>query len=320
MKTSVVYSELFDMFLLLRQIFSNERFRPFNSVTDRISENLSPFQLESIHILGVLTNGYLSALRVLIDSDNLSLADIIENPSILFISEKDEIHDERIFDQFESLYSQYGENEGIKKQTADLLKNLWSDPVCREKANHSRRLLDKIEALRQDLKRFGTLSYLEGISDRFYRDNEYIHFRIKPELKLKICEIENIIIVPSIYATRDLTFWYSGNNLLFFISLSRESGKSYNPSDMHILYTSAINDKTRLKMLRYMSGRNCTAGELAEFLGMNASTISRHLKVFKDAGFVDLYSNEGKQIIYTINRSGIEHAFEKLKSFLMDEE
>ena len=126
MGTSVVYSELFDMFLLLRQIFSNEMFRPFNSVMARISENLSHEQQESIRLLGILTNGYLSALRVLIDSDNLSISDLVNNPSLLFISDIDEINDERVLDQYHILLGRYGENSDIQKSLADLLKNLWS--------------------------------------------------------------------------------------------------------------------------------------------------------------------------------------------------
>ena len=42
-------------------------------------------------------------------------------------------------------------------------------------------------------------------------------------------------------------------------------------------------DKTRLKMLRYMSQENCSASDLANYLDMNASTISRHLKLFMDS-------------------------------------
>ena len=320
MNTHIDYSELFEMFLLLRQQFSDERFRPFNPVMTSVSNNLSREQLEIIYILGILTNGYLSALRVLINDNSLTLMDLVSDPSLLFISNEDVINDERVIDQYENRLEAYHSNESLKMSTGQLLKDLWSDYVCREKANHSRKLFDKIEAIRSEVNDGNSLFYLESLSDRLFLDNKNIHFRIKPELKMKISDITDIAILPSIFASRDLTFWYSGNKLLFFVSINKERGDLFEPSDMDLLYTSAFNDKTRLKMLRFMNGKNCTAGELALFLGMNASTISRHLKVFKDAGFVDLHSNDGKQIIYTINRSGIKHALSELNTFLLDEE
>lgn len=320
METQIVYSELYDLFLLLRQIFSNERFRPFNPIMCSVEKKLTSEQMKIIHTLGILTNGYLSALRVLIDNSNLSLVEIVENPSLIFFSEDDEINDERVLDESVELLKAYRKNGTIETQMGMLLKDLWSDYICREKANLSRKILNKVHGLRKDLTKENPLQYLDSLTDRFFLDERYIHFRIKPELKKEIKNITSITIVPSVYASRNLTFWYSENKLLFYIALERTSETSCDPSDMHLLYTSALNDKTRLKMLKHMNGKNCTAGELAQFLDMNASTVSRHLKVFKDAGFVDLHSNDGKQIIYNINRSGIKQAFVQIQTFLLNEE
>lgn len=320
LETRVFYSELFELFLLLRQIYSNERFRPFNPLMSSMYEKLSSESKRSIDSLGILTNGYLSALRVLIDSQELSLSDLVENPSLLFLSDRDVINDESVIEQYNRLRNKYFESETLKVSIGLLLKDLWSDYVCREKANYSRKLLDRIESLKMFIKDSNSLGYLESLSDRFFIDGSFINFRIKPELQIKISEIEQIFIVPSLYASRELTFWYSDKKLLFFVSLEWNSHKSYDPSDMQLLYTSAFNDKTRLKMLKYINGKNCSAGELAQFLKMNPSTVSRHLKLFKDAGFVDLYSNDGKHIIYTINRVGIQQALTELETFIFDEE
>jgi len=320
MYTNVIYSEIFDMFLLLRQQFSGERFKPFSSVMASISNNLSREQLETLNNLGILTNGYLSALRVLISDNTLLLLDLVSDPSLLFVSEEDVINDEQVMDKYEKCLELYHNDETFRKKTGQLLKDIWSDFVCREKASHSRILFDRIASIRTDIDNCNSLLYLDSLSDRLFLDEKYVHFRIKPELKMQIGEIEHITIMPSIFASRDLTFWYSGNKLLFYVALNKEESCTFEPSDMDLLYSSALNDKTRLKMLKYMSGKNCTAGELAEFLGMNASTISRHLKIFKDTGFVDLHSNDGKQIIYTVNRSGIKQAFSKLSVFLLGEE
>ena len=327
MKSHILYSELLDMFLVLRQCFSRERFYPFNDYMKSFQSKLSEHQLETIQTFGILSNGYLSAISALIDiklenmeSDDSLIVDLLDNPALLFISSYDQINDEQVISKYDQLLKKYHLNNKIKDSMRSDLSVIWTDMVCREKANHSRKIYDKLKELKTSINDKAILQYLESLSDRFYLDDKHIHFRIKPALKLEIDSIENVIVMPSIYAGRDLTFWHSGNNLLFFTSIETENDQSFEPSDMLLLYTSALNDKTRLKMLKFLSRGNCSAGELADFLQMNASTVSRHLKIFKDAGLVDLYSNDGKKIIYTINPSGLNVAFERLQTFILNRE
>jgi DNA-binding transcriptional ArsR family regulator len=126
--------------------------------------------------------------------------------------------------------------------------------------------------------------------------------------------------MPSVYATRDLTFWYHQKSLLFFVSLASDNDESLEPSDMLLLSTSALNDKSRLKILKLLSRKNCTAGELSDALGLNASTVSRHLKVFKDTGLIDILSNDGRKIVYTFNHSGLESVMAIINKYLTGKE
>ncbi len=327
MKVDIGYYEIFDMFLALRQIYSGERFKPFNQVMDMFTNKITPEQMEIIEIYGVLTNGYLSALQKLIRlkltehvSGEAYLLNIIENPESLFISDDEIINDEHIQKYIEEYRDSFYSSKEIPKSIGELLSTLWIDIFSQGKAQQSKVIFENIQSLRRSVQSTGTIEYLGSLSDRFFVENDQLNFRTKPEYKFKIKDIDNIIITPSIYSSRDLTFWYENNNLVFFIALGSVDKNIIEPSDMLLLITSAFNDRTRLKMLNFLSRKNCTAGELADYLQMNASTVSRHLKVFKDAGFIDLFSNDGKKIVYTINRPGIVKGIDNIKRFLENKE
>ena len=62
-----------------------------------------------------------------------------------------------------------------------------------------------------------TIEYICEISDRVYLEDDKLHFNIRPFHSIKLVDIKNVVIMPSIFASRDLTFWYSENNLIFFL-------------------------------------------------------------------------------------------------------
>jgi DNA-binding transcriptional ArsR family regulator len=92
------------------------------------------------------------------------------------------------------------------------------------------------------------------------------------------------------------------------------------PSDMLLLRTLAVNDRTRLKMLKLLAERSYSTNDMAERLNMNASTVSRHFKVFKDAGFVDICSQEGNFIYYSLNLREIKSSFKGILDYIKEKE
>lgn len=320
MECTVHYSETAELFLFLRQVFSMERFQPFNPLMSSAESKLPDSRREVLFFLGILTNGYLSALQYLIDNPRAELADILADPSCLFAREGETINDERVLENIDSFRAEYFGNSRWGAECRSLLRDLWLHVICRDKADNPGIILDRIMELKKETSSVDPLVFLSGLSDRFELEGDAVRFRIKPELAMSRKEIEEITIAPSLYATRTLTFWYSGKRLLFFVSLEKKSSGIPEPGDMNLLYTTALNDRTRLKMLRFIAARNCTASELAGFLSMNPSTVSRHLKIFKDAGFIDIHQGEGKTLSYSISRSGLERAFSELARYLLEEE
>jgi DNA-binding transcriptional ArsR family regulator len=147
-----------------------------------------------------------------------------------------------------------------------------------------------------------------------------LNVHIKPEHVIQLDKMQSAIVMPSIYASRRLTFWYSGHSYLFYISLDTFSYENIEPSDMLLLKTLAVNDRTRLKMLKLMADRSYSTNEMAERLNMNASTVSRHFKVFKDAGFVDISSQEGNFIYYSLNIEEIRNSFKDVLNYIVEKE
>lgn len=92
--------------------------------------------------------------------------------------------------------------------------------------------------------------------------------------------------------------------------------EEFEPSDMMLLKCLALNDKTRLKMLRMLHNKNYSVADMAERLKVNSSTVSRHIKVFKDSGFVDIFSQEGNSIYYSLNRREIKNAFDEILNYI----
>ncbi|HIS25932.1 MAG TPA: winged helix-turn-helix transcriptional regulator [Candidatus Pullilachnospira intestinigallinarum] len=62
----------------------------------------------------------------------------------------------------------------------------------------------------------------------------------------------------------------------------------------------ALSDPTRRKILELLQERDRTAGEIADCFDMAKPSISHHLNVLKNAGFI-LDERKGQNIIYSLN-------------------
>ncbi len=69
----------------------------------------------------------------------------------------------------------------------------------------------------------------------------------------------------------------------------------------------ALGDPTRREILRLLSERERSAGEIADAFAISKPSISHHLATLRHAGLVD-DERRGQQIFYTLNTSVLQDA------------
>lgn len=62
----------------------------------------------------------------------------------------------------------------------------------------------------------------------------------------------------------------------------------------------ALSDPNRLRIVRMLQGKSLCVCEIKEVLKLANSTVSQHLSILKEAGFI-VESKEGKWVNYSIN-------------------
>jgi DNA-binding transcriptional ArsR family regulator len=271
-----------------------------------ISGKIGTSEKDSINSIGDRTRGWLGVIESFIKlfgngivSPEETILAILKQPEIMI---SDEVPAE------------------IAGELAVFIKSMWSSYFNTETGRYGKNILEKVINISELLEKQGLMDFILKTSDRMEKCGEHsLKVHIKPDHTINLDEVNSSVLMPSIYASRSLTFWYSGLDYLFYISLDAQSCDNIDPSDMMMLRTLAVNDRTRLKMLKLLYGRSYTTNEMAEKLNMNASTVSRHFKVFKDAGFVDISNQEGNFIYYSLNLREIESSFKDLLDYIMKE-
>ena len=76
----------------------------------------------------------------------------------------------------------------------------------------------------------------------------------------------------------------------------------------------ALSDETRREILKLLSKKDLTAGEISENFNMSKPSISKHLDILKDAKLIS-YEKKGQFIIYSINTSDLQDALSKFLDF-----
>ena len=76
----------------------------------------------------------------------------------------------------------------------------------------------------------------------------------------------------------------------------------------------AIAESRRRDILVFLMPRERAVGEIAEELGLGQPSVSKHLKVLRDVGLVDL-RREGRQMFYRTNAEALRPLHEWTETF-----
>lgn len=320
MELRIGYFPVLEAALALRQAHEPLRFAPFNGLMQGLQDRLSLAERIQVDEVGTATDGWLAILGILLEEGAAGLKGAEEGLMQLAHGPASALP-----------FQTRGAFEGLGRRSAlpgahvveaagALLARVLRSAIAPEAARKSRCVLAASEAIARGVKETGLWPYLLGISDRLQRARSgELVFRIKPEFRLREEEVRRLVITPSLVATRRLTFWRNGATLVFFVSAAAP-GTPDDPPDGLLIAALAVGDRTRLRMLRRLAEGACTNLEMAEFLGVNPSTASRHFKVFKDAGFVEVREGEGGRAEYQLVPEGMETAFRAIVGFVMGRE
>ncbi len=77
----------------------------------------------------------------------------------------------------------------------------------------------------------------------------------------------------------------------------------------------ALSDSNRLRVIKMLKIRPLCVCEITAILGLATSTVSKHLSILRDAGFI-VDEKEGKWVNYRLNTSSEAHYAMQLMSLL----
>ena len=132
-----------------------------------------------------------------------------------------------------------------------------------------------------------------------------------------------IVVIPLLYLSRRVMMYYGYGkiHLLYDCSRTVEHDQTVTESKERSLSAfKALGDENRLKILKHIAqNEKMLNGKfIAEKLSLSPSVVSRHLSQLKDAGFIDVFSRDNRNINYSFNLSRIRQLSDDLESYIKD--
>ncbi|MDX2128039.1 MAG: metalloregulator ArsR/SmtB family transcription factor [Chloroherpetonaceae bacterium] len=75
----------------------------------------------------------------------------------------------------------------------------------------------------------------------------------------------------------------------------------------------ALSHPVRLQILEILKDKVCICGEIVDVLPLSQATVSQHLKVLKNAGFI-IGETEGTKVCYMLNKIELERFKKQVSS------
>lgn len=193
------------------------------------------------------------------------------------------------------------------------------EAIAAEVAAYAGLLASSIQAETARLAQMDPVAFICRFSDRVSvaGDGDAIILHWGKGMRVPLADLQAIWFVPSAFCPRRLMFYRLGSVQIFFYDpLHAEPAVVAEAPESLMLGFSALADTTRLRLLGLIAQEAVPAQEMARRLGVNASSISRHLRVLVEAGLVGRERQEGKFVIYGIQGERIDELSDHLKAYL----
>lgn len=180
-------------------------------------------------------------------------------------------------------------------------------------------LADSIQLEAARLAEMDPLAFICRFSDRISAagDGEAIILHWGGGMRVPLRDLEQILFVPSAFTPRRVMFYRLGPVQIFFYAPRQEEpdGGAAVPERL-LLAGAALADATRLQLLRLIARARLPAQEMAQRLGLNESTVSRHLRLLVEAGLIARVRQEGKCVLYGLQAGRIDQWAADLRAYL----
>lgn len=209
----------------------------------------------------------------------------------------------------------------MAEQHPDLAKALsqYWEAVAPEIGALTGLLVASIQRERERLEQMDPLAFICRFSDRVSvaGDGDSIVLHWGKGMQVPLADLDRILFVPSAFCPRRLMFYRLGRTQIFFYNPTEEEPSSAEevPESL-ILGFNALADATRLKLLRLIATESLPAQEMAQRLGVNQSTVSRHLRMLVEAGLIGRDHQEGRYLFYSVQINRIDELAASAKRYL----
>ena len=166
MNITVGYYPVLDMILAFRELYSEERFKPYNRSLEALEAKLSEDQLNFVMQYGDRSRGWLHFIEKMIrdikhgkTNHESWLLNLLTHP-----------------DEYE-----------LSVEEADKFFEIWQSVASTIISNYQGQIMSEAIKINEALAQSDLFQFLTHYTDRFYyKDDETIQFNIKPDLEMKI--------------------------------------------------------------------------------------------------------------------------------------
>lgn len=190
----------------------------------------------------------------------------------------------------------------------EYFKNIWPTLCMYMKAESDERV--------NLWKTAGLEKYISVMHKDIIIDGDYYLFLKEPDYGLLKKDITETRMMISVFSTPHLMVNIIGSLLTGSFNLDfRYSVLKKGLSDTSRICISALNDKTRLNIIKYIWNDFHTTQEIAKAVGISESGVSLHIKLLKEAELVD-GKRIKKHVFYRIREGAIEDSLNEIMLFL----
>lgn len=211
--------------------------------------------------------------------------------------------------------------EGMRRRLVGVLGRYWAEVFRPELAVREPALLERIREEGLRLERMDVLEFLASLHERISADRDAgeLVFHKWKDYHVPLAGLERIILIPSTFIVPHLMINPDPRELTIYINVlppvaGGRARAGEVPPDL-LAGFKALADDSRLRILRELhAGERCTQ-DLAAGLKFSEATISRHLKLLRDAGLVES-RREGSFVYYAAVQGSLEALVERLQRYL----